>query len=262
MKLSCHYTMRAQKRLPIHVPFDLCVEGISAVGTNIEQVVDRYALKLEGPVDHREIEYVEEPVELLGGGTICNKGLRTDATKRFSGIANFVCRYLSFACQIPVSLSGSLGRNGLTPETDDDQEFLSQFPTDRLYEGIKMTGGDVWSVPMLISAEQNIEYFRQREVGLAIYADSLRVSEPVAMFRELWRVLESAFGQKDDDLVRSLKRFEPLAGIGSVDGELTPFASFEGEQAMPKVVVVYRSISVLRPWLRNSSAGCAPSLNA
>ena len=129
MKLTCYYTMSAEKPLPIKVPLELTVDGVSVCGTADETDEKRYTLELNGPLDHTEIEFTEETVEVLGCQPVVNNGLVTEATKRFLGVARFVARYLTFQFQSPVSVSGHLGRNSVTPDDDRDREFLAQFPT-------------------------------------------------------------------------------------------------------------------------------------
>jgi hypothetical protein len=48
-----------------------------------------------------------------------------------------------------------------------------------------------------------------RRVGLRLYANAMKADLAVAQFRELWRILEAAFGKRDDELVARLANYEP-----------------------------------------------------
>jgi hypothetical protein len=53
-----------------------------------------------------------------------------------------------------------------------------------------------------------------RRVGLRIYSDSLKNTFEVAQYRELWRVLESAFACKGYRLVNRLTEYPPAQELG------------------------------------------------
>ena len=67
-----------------------------------------------------------------------------------------------------------------------------------------------------------------REIGLALYSDALRLSTPIGRFRELWRLLESAFGQKDSDLLVSLASYPPAVDLEYDREELTALHILRG----------------------------------
>ena len=68
--------------------------------------------------------------------------------------------------------------------------------------------------PISQTQSQPLEKLLEREIGLALYTDAMRLSSPIGRFRELWRVLESAFGQKGKALLKSLSQYEPILEHG------------------------------------------------
>jgi hypothetical protein len=75
---------------------------------------------------------------------------------------------------------------------------------------------------------ETLAHLLEREVGLALYNDALSLSQPVARFREFWRVLEAAFGEDGDKLVALLSAFPPAQELGYTATELKDLLVLRG----------------------------------
>src|SRR5215217_3495034 len=119
---------------------------------------------------------------------------------------------LSFLTDVPLSLSRPLNEDRFVPEGDDDRAVLERFGTDDVYHelssrSLTRTFGGVAATP------EQINGLMGRRLGLRLYADALKLGSEVAQFRELWRVLESAFGVQDDKLVAALADYPPAQAM-------------------------------------------------
>jgi hypothetical protein len=64
---------------------------------------------------------------------------------------------------------------------------------------------------------------------LRIYADALKLGTGAARFRELWRVLESAFNRQDDELVALLADYPPARAMAFSRDELKQLLVLRGK---------------------------------
>jgi hypothetical protein len=107
----------------------------------------------------------------------------------------------------------------LLPETDHDRDVLAALGADQPFA---LLGGrlSVRTATFPTLTSEILAYLLEREVGLALYNDALSLSQPVAQFREFWRVLEAAFGEDGDALVELLGAFPPVQELGYTVTEL------------------------------------------
>ena len=135
---------------------------------------------------------------------------------------------LTFLADVPFRAVGSLvHRPSLVPETAEDEALLSELGTSDFYAPLggstsirAVTPGAVDSV--------TLEKLLARPEGLQLYADALSVEHPVAQYREFWRVLESAFGERDDRLVALLASYEPAKEVEFGPDELRALLLLRG----------------------------------
>jgi hypothetical protein len=106
---------------------------------------------------------------------------------------------ISFVCDVSISLSHSLQDDRYEAEGDTDREILEALGTDQPYHETSLELRTRTFRSEL--RPETLNALMSRRAGLRIYADALRSSFEVARFRDLWRVLESAFGATDDELV-------------------------------------------------------------
>ncbi len=119
---------------------------------------------------------------------------------------------VTFLTDVPFTLSHPIQEDRFVPENEDEQRLLEDLGTDRPYQ---KTG--VKQMSRTFSAELDaaaVSALFKRSAGVRLYANAVRLTLDVAQFRELWRVLESAFAKADEDLVRLLTSYPPAQQIG------------------------------------------------
>jgi hypothetical protein len=103
-------------------------------------------------------------------------------------------------------------------ETPADEHVLAALGSDEPY----MAGLSV-AVGRTFLAEVDDDFMKRvldRRIGLRLYAQSLRSDYEVAKYRDLWRVLESAFGRQGTGLVNDLAEYAPAHELGFDNAEL------------------------------------------
>ena len=132
-------------------------------------------------------------------------------------IARGLSRALAFARGHAVHLS--VRGSELLPETDLDREVLAALGADQPLQ--LLTGRlSIRTGTLSVLTPETLAHLLEREVGLALYNDAVSLSQPVAQFREFWRVLEAAFGEDGDELVALLSAFPPVQELGYTETEL------------------------------------------
>jgi hypothetical protein len=125
---------------------------------------------------------------------------------------------LSFVADAHLKLSlRSDGR--LVPETDTDRTILDELAATRIH--MSMFGKismRTFSIRTLDNTQ--LSALLSRRTGLHLYQEAMLLDRPVARYRELWRVLESAFGCTDDELINVLANYEPARQLKFDDVEL------------------------------------------
>jgi hypothetical protein len=146
----------------------------------------------------------------LDGG-LPQKGIHVPESMAAGGIIRSAVRVLSFAFEVVIEFA-SLSEQVLMAESEADRKRLKELdslaPFEDLNARISLHPPRFQSIDT-----ETLDKLLAREVGLALYSDALRLSTPIGRFRELWRVLESAFGQKDSDLLSSLANYEPAVKL-------------------------------------------------
>jgi hypothetical protein len=109
---------------------------------------------------------------------------------------------LTFFTDVPV-VASRIGQAELVPDTDEDRAALDAFGTAQVYVKTTFRQGIRTFPPIVIDGDA-IRALLPHAAGLRLYADALAAATDVARYRDLWRVLESAFGQKESKLVAAL----------------------------------------------------------
>jgi|GEM_PF-2801865 len=133
---------------------------------------------------------------------------------------------LSFLIDKPLQMRRQ-GRSRLVPETQRESELLAQIGSD---EPFTATGAQISmrTVSLEVSADNIQALLDGSRVGVRLYADALRLPLSTSKFRELWRVLESAFGQKDTSLIKSLASYRPAVQLRFDESELNELLTLRG----------------------------------
>jgi len=134
---------------------------------------------------------------------------------------------LTFLTDVPLKVNRPFPPAEIVPESDEDRAALDAFGTTHLY----LEGGVQPTIRTFnpIVDPDAVRALMPKAAGLRLYADAVAPSADVARYRELWRVLESAFRLQDDDLVealagypRRLREFLVLRGQASHGGARDP----------------------------------------
>jgi hypothetical protein len=133
---------------------------------------------------------------------------------------------VTFLSGIPLSLSRGIQEGRFVPEDEADEELLRRLCTDKPYYETGLLSGTRTFSPKLESA--GVAALLDRSAGVRLYADALKQGSDVATFRDLWRVLESAFQSRDDDLVRLLAAYPPAQQMKFDETELRSLLVFRG----------------------------------
>lgn len=133
---------------------------------------------------------------------------------------------LTFLTDVPMSLSRPPFEDAFVAETDDDVALLERFGTDQpFWETSVQTSSRTFTAAVDSDA---VQLLLARAPGLRIYADAMKLPLAVARFRELWRVLESAFALIDDKLVDRLAAYPPATQLGFNRDELDALRGLRG----------------------------------
>lgn len=119
---------------------------------------------------------------------------------------------ISFLTSAPLSISRPVQEDRLEAQGQEDHELLTRLGTDRPFsQGSVQVSSRTFATQVTPAI---IEGLLARRAGVRLYADSLKSDYAVAQLRDLWRVLESAFGATNDTLVDLLSRFAPALDLG------------------------------------------------
>jgi len=133
---------------------------------------------------------------------------------------------LTFLTDVRMDIS-SAGTTRLLPDSDADRDLLTQFGTDQVHEKLSATiGGRTFGISSF--SDESFEKLLERRAGLHLYDEAMHLGRPVAKFRELWRVLESAFDRQDDALVELLAQYPPALELKFARDELKKMLVLRG----------------------------------
>lgn len=141
-------------------------------------------------------------------------------------IARRIADGIAFLTRTPLSLRGRADSGPeLYPESDEDAQVLDTFGTRRVTRVFGARGGAWMRLPLV---PQNLIALSERPSGIRLYADALKMGTSTGKLRELWKVLEAAFGQKDDELVDSLSRCSAATDMEFTRDELRELLVLRG----------------------------------
>lgn len=213
---------RRNRESGIPLPFQFASGGFTFVLARDEG--GKLVATVETSVSASALEH--RPDEFGPDGKLRNSGGVVVADRpAVSEFGNAVVDALALLYDAPMQLA-SLGGE-LVPDTEQDERLLARLGTSREYNPILLFVdlGGALRVPDLGAA---IEVLLSRRAGLDLYHEAMRLERPVSRFRELWRVLESAFGSKDAKLVELLADYEPAKQMGFTRRELRDLHTLRG----------------------------------
>jgi hypothetical protein len=259
--LATNYTVIPQRpmqglELPLAVDLEPDVRAV------LEERGDRMDLHVERRIDVDHLRLEEDPSRRSAFPEVYEEPVRALRLDPYPNpepvlIADLMSA-IAFLTDVPLALSRRIEEDRFVPENDDDRELLRRLGTDEpILRTSLVASSRTFAGPV---TSDRIMALKPRRIGVRIYADALKSSSVPAQFRELWRVLESAFGQSDGDLVDSLASFTPAARLGFDNEELADLLALRGrashatsrpEVSLHEVVQVQRECENALPRLKN-----------
>jgi hypothetical protein len=201
-------------------------------------VVDNHTLTIDELDEDRKYAtgYLEGRVDPSGLDLDLKPASEPDDTERlqidvpelplFSQKLAKISHLLSFLTDIPIRNAHRVF-DTLEPESTDDERLLKKFGTrDVAVRLDNLVGIRTFVLGELLDG--HICELSKKESGLALYAQALLMNQASGRFRELWRVLESAFGKKDDDLLKCLIEFKATQELEFTARELKDLLILRG----------------------------------
>jgi hypothetical protein len=169
----------------------------------------RWNVLVEGTVDPSQLSLATENLPTTDGGEPAKMLLAPEAAS-FQGFLQDVINALSFLYGRELPLHSNMSKV-LTPEGPADDAVLAKFGTTEPYQTIAVRFAMGRTVADIPPSQELIEELVKRSPGLRLYAGA---PGPVARYRDLWLVLESAFGADGDKLITLLAEYPPVAKRG------------------------------------------------
>lgn len=241
--------------LPLTISFDANTKAslVEQEG-GIQLLIDR-------KIDHTRLELVEVSgrYKKLPDGTeepIPTLRLVNDEAPEHILSQDFMSA-LTFLIDVPITLSSPPHKDRFVSETDEDRELLERLGTDQPYSTMSALVS-MRSFSLNGATDKTITDLMSRRVGLRLYANAMQANLAVAQFRELWRILEAAFGKRDDELVALLAKYEPARKLGFDEAEVKQLLLLRGRAShaqssagLKEVVYVDQECTKQLPRLKN-----------
>ncbi len=188
-------------------------------------------LRVDRKIDHTRLELVKSSnyYKKLPDGTqepISTLRLVDDEAQEYILSQDFISA-LTFLTDVPITLSRPPLSDRFVPETEEDREHLERLGTDQPYSRASSLVS-MRSFSLSNATDDTITDLLPRRVGLRLYANAMKADLAVAQFRELWRILEAAFGERDDKLVALLAKYEPARKLRFDEAEIKQLLVLRG----------------------------------
>ncbi len=221
-------------------------------------------LRVDRKIDHTRLELVKSSnyYKKLPDGTqepISTLRLVDDEASEYILSQDFISA-LTFLTDVPITLSRPPLSDRFVPETEEDREHLERLGTDQPYSRASSLVS-MRSFSLSNATDNTITDLLPRRVGLRLYANAMKADLAVAQFRELWRILEAAFGERDDRLVALLAKYEPARKLRFDEAEIKQLLVLRGRAShaqssagIKELVYVDQECAKQLPRLKNLSA--------
>ena len=173
------------------------------------ETADRWVVLVEGPVDPSGLRLATENLPLTAEATPARMLVVPEAAS-FHGFAVDVTNALGFLYGRTFSLLSNLSKT-LVPEDPADAAVLASFNTTEAYTTIGVRFETLRTVADVPPSQQLMIALLKKSAGLRLYAGAIG---PIARYRDLWLILESAFGVDGERLVRRLAEYPPVVKHG------------------------------------------------
>ncbi len=227
MKLRATYTLSFLANLPdgFDRHLQIHLEGKVFQMTHWNDTERRATAIVEAAVNREGLSIQTGPTPLDGSEP--TKGISVPERLDVGRFLPRIVHILSFLTDVPIRYAHKLGGDSLVPESSDDAQFLESFETWQVHEELTATVS-VRSFSLPSVGSETLNALASKELGLALYAQALLLQEPIAAYREFWKVLESAFGEKDDQLICCLADYAPAQRLGFTGDELRQLHTLRG----------------------------------
>lgn len=258
LKITEYTVVNHGKKLDIELPLEL--ELAPDINGSLSGDGEKLQLLIRRSVGAGELECVQQPDAyrpLPDGGRELIFCIRLKDDQSPEGVlAHDLISGISFLTHTPLTLSHPFEGDRFEPENESDREILESFGTDRECMDISATV-EIRSFTGKVTAELLLALMPRR-VGLRIYADALKSTFNVAPFRELWRILESAFALKNKELVKILAEYPPAQQLEFDQEELQDLLVLRGRAShaesrdgLEELMKVEHDCAELLPRLKN-----------
>lgn len=219
MKLRRYYSLNFGRGLPEDLVLPLVLEHENCrfeITTNEEQPNTPNAV-LESRIDGSSL-YLSEERQTMSGQQISPRIVTPSVSNQGTQAQTFV-DIVSFIGDWQINFSSRANSDELVPENEEESVILDGFGTNKVYSVMTLTT-EVRTFSMANFDATTLGFLIAREAGLRLYSQALDQQDRAGRFRELWRVLESAFGEQEQELVNKLTGYQPSIELGFSEEEL------------------------------------------
>ena len=183
-----------------------------AVSASVSHTPDNKGLTVETlrRVDRGRLELVHH--ETLSGATTQSIRLAGDEPAE-TVLVQALVGAIAFLTDIPLTIGTAFHLSRFDPEDGEDEAVLREFGTADVFVGTSAQPVRRAFLDEPLTGER-LEWLLHRPLGVRLYADAIRANSVAAEFRDLWDVLESAFGERGPNLVAALAAYGPAAALG------------------------------------------------
>lgn len=227
MRLNLAYTLKFLSKPPLGLNVPLKIE-IQEKVFRIEEF-DENKLQASAFVecsidaDSLYLRVGEKPID----GSEPNREIDVPERGELSHFLTVMVNIISFLIDVPLRISHRIGYDQLIAESEEDHLKLESLGTSQIYQHISMSMS-VRSVSLSTLTDDALEKLFQKELGVALYRQALLLQEPIGAYREFWKILESAFGTKDNELIQLLSEYKPAIQLGFTQEELKKLLILRG----------------------------------
>jgi len=183
-----------------------------AVSASVSHTPDNKGLAVETHrrVDRGRMELVHH--ETLSGATTQSIRLTGDEPAE-TVLVQALVGAIAFLTDIPLTLGTAFHLSRFDAEDGEDEAVLREFGTTDVFTGTAAQAVRRAFLDEPLTGER-LEWLLHRPLGVRLYADAIRANSVAGEFRDLWGVLESAFGHTGPAVVSELAAYGPATALG------------------------------------------------
>ncbi len=217
MRFETAYTLTLFSKLPQNIfPFNLELDGTEFEIRELEEDWQRFIAYVNGLVNPDTLVIRKTPTSRWKR---TSRGIDVPERISFYDVLIRSVNILSFLTDVPMRYAHNLENDLLIPETPEDQQLLDALGTKSLYISLH---GDLYarSFSYVNLPTHVLNMLDTKKLGLHLYSKALLMQEPYAIFREFWKILKSAFGTKDRELLSLLLEYPVVQELSFTEEEL------------------------------------------